>query len=436
MSGSTTPTDAPTSGSPTRAARTGKYVMVLALPAFASGPDRFEVESAFAKHLRTLRAKLGPLARELVLMGPGADENLRKVMPLDTVHASEGIRFRPLFDHRVGRLGMLRAWPRVRATLREEIEGADVVHAGPSSAYRPFEFAALRLAHRLGKKTIFVTDIDNRESARMRRESGFDSARVYAMHQLLHAPLMHRQHRIAARDFSLVLLKGRKLASDYGQGRANVKNFLDAAFEAEHLIAPERLAAKLDAARDATQPLKLIYFGRLVDYKGVDHMLRAVRHACDAGARVRFEIVGDGDQRGALEHLVRALNFDAGVVTFVGALPFGPALFARLHDAQVLLAAPLSEDTPRSALDALASAQTIVAYDTYYYRELAEAGAPVTVVPWRDVRALGDAIVAIARDRARLVDGLRSARAFAEPNTQEAWLDRRIEWTRALFERG
>ena len=48
----------------------GRYLTVLPVPAFRSGPGTFEIESAFAEHLRMLRSRLGSLASPLVLALP------------------------------------------------------------------------------------------------------------------------------------------------------------------------------------------------------------------------------------------------------------------------------------------------------------------------------------------------------------------------------
>ena len=104
---------------------------------------------------------------------------------------------------------------------------------------------------------------------------------------------------------------------------------------------------------------------------------------------------------------------------FHSAVPFGLEFFKTLQSMDVLLAAPLSEDTPRSALDAQASGQYVLAYDTYYYRDLQESGAAVEVVPWRNVEAMGRALVALFQDRDRLTKAIEHGVAFARQNTQE-----------------
>jgi glycosyltransferase involved in cell wall biosynthesis len=415
----------------------GHYLMVLPVPASACGEGAFEIESAFADHLRMLKGKLGGLAETLVVAAPelSAASRAQSATRLARIEPTEGIHFRPMFPADLGRAGYLRALPRVMAALYAEVKQADIVHASISPLYRPFEFPALMMASALGKKTIIVTDIDHRKSSWMNFETGRWSRREYMVTRLVHDPFVHLQHLIGVRRCSLALLKGQGLAADYGRGRPNVKYFLDSAYSQEHIIPDDRLQKKLAALAVPGSPLEVVYFGRLVEYKGIDAMLRAVRRAVTNGARVHFQIIGAGPAEAALRALAAELDLGPAV-TFVGALPFGAPLFDRLYDAHLLLAAPLSEDTPRSALDACAMGQAIAAYDTYYYRELAAMRAPVELVPWRDVDGLGDRIVSLDKDRARLGEMIRRGVDFARENTQELWLDKRIAWTRALFDDG
>jgi Glycosyltransferase len=411
------------------------YVLVIPVPGYRALPGSFAIESAFALHLRQLREKLGPLAENMVLVGPGMSPAQYEA---EKSHLSlidenrEGIRFHPVFPADIGRLSYLLKLPGVMRTLWTEIRKASLVHAGNSSLYRPFEFPALLMARAMGKKTISVTDIDNRTTARMNLKTGRWSRKEYLVTRMLHDSFAHLQQSIGVRLFSLVLLKGEKLAGDYGKGRSNVKNFLDAACSEKQLIEADRLDAKVRALSDPALPVVFTYFGRLVAYKGIDHMLRAFHRAISLGARnVRLQIIGGGPELPRLTTLTDELKLGE-LVNFRGPVPFN-ALFEQLYPCHVLMAAPLSQDTPRNAIDAMASGQALVAYDTYYYRELASAGAPVTLVPWLDIEAMGRGIADLSLDRERLAGLVRQGVEFARSNTQEAWLDRRVRWTRELF---
>ncbi len=412
------------------------YLMVLPVPFRRTAAGRFATESAFAAHLRLLKELLGQDVSELVVAGPELSSDRYEALKGSWVEIDEHAE--AIFFHAVHGLDdshwqFLRQSPRMLRDLRALVRRSSVVHSGSSYLYRPFCFASLVWGARMGKVTISVTDIDNRESARMNLETGRWSRRQYLTTRLIHQTSEHLQLRLIARMCSLVLLKGRKLTADYGQNRDNVKNFLDSAYSAEHLISESELSAKLARIADPKKPLRLTYFGRLVAYKGIDHLLRALRGALDrSGFLATFDVYGDGPERVALENASRELGLE-GAVTFHGAVPFGTGFFRTLHGLDVLLAAPLSQDTPRSALDAQASGQMVVAYDTYYYRDLASTDAAVSVVPWRDEAALTERLVYLDGHRAELVQAIRRARTFALENTQEQWLDKRISWTRAAL---
>ena len=343
------------------------YLMVLPVVAHRIDDGHFATEGAFAEHLRLLRARLGADVSELVMAAPtmNPEDCARVGSQLAVIdEAAEGIRFAPMFPNALGRLAYLRRLPGILRRLFGEVRGAAVVHAGPSPLYRPFELAALLMAAAFGKKTISVTDIDERRSAEMKHKAGIWNARQYRVTSWLHNPYQHLQQALLVRICSLVLLKGQKLASDYGRGRPHVRNFLDSAYSAQHIIPADRLGKKLSELADPTKPIKIAYVGRLVDYKGVDHMLLALDHAKRQGlANFHFHIIGSGESEARLEQLMDELDLGQNV-TFHGYVPFGEPLFAAMLDFHILLATPLSEDTPRSALDAMASGQAVLAYDT------------------------------------------------------------------------
>jgi len=124
-----------------------------------------------------------------------------------------------------------------------------------------------------------------------------------------------------------------------------------------------------------------------------------------------------------------ATEYDANsYVRFLDSRPFDQQFFCLLYQYHLLLAAPLREDTPRSALDAMAAGVPYLAFNTYYYRELLQSGAGQTV-PWPDVEAMTRAIIELEANREQIVRMVEHSVAFARANTQEVWLDRRFGWT-------
>ena len=333
----------------------GRYLMVLPVAAYRVDESNFEVESAFAEHLRLLRSRLGDLAQELVIAAPEMSEQERahcgSVARIN--ETDEGIIFRPMFAQDSNTVEYFCALPETVRRLKAEVAQAEIIHGALSPLLRPFEIFGVALGRWLGKKTISVTDIDHRNSAWMNYQTGRWTLRQYVTTRLFHDTWTHAQLAVAARTFDLVLLKGNRMVEDYGAGRSNVRFILDAAHSQEHLIPLDRLLRKQESCKPG-QPLRLCYFGRLVEYKGLRDMLRAIAAAKRQGAQLHFTIIGAGVQEPELYAQVSELDLTAEV-SFKGSIKFGPELFDELYDAHVLLAAPLREDTPRSALDGCAA---------------------------------------------------------------------------------
>lgn len=65
------------------------------------------------------------------------------------------------------------------------------------------------------------------------------------------------------------------------------------------------------------KPLNIVFSGRLVPYKGVDMLIRAIAELCEKGEMVHLTIVGDGSEMQSLQSLVNSLNIQDHI-TFTG----------------------------------------------------------------------------------------------------------------------
>ena len=411
-----------------------RYLLVLPVTFKFLPNGKIATESAFCAHLRQLRDTLVPEAH-IRIIGPEMPfdqyaKTKNYLAEIDPI--ADRIEFIRLCSSTAGIGEFWQQWRNMLAVIQEHVGWADVVHSGPSHAVtRPFEMIALLEAMRQGKKTIAVMDIDLRREAEMAYTVGNLSYRGLLTNRWVHNPLRRLQMHVVGRYCSLVFFKGRSMVEDFGGGRDQVKNILDASHSEDNLIPEALIGAKQSRIMDRSQPLDLVYFGRLVEYKGIDRMVRAVRRAIDLGARLRFEIIGPGPEWPALQSLVTNLKLN-GVVTFRGPIPFGSKLFEAIYPKHLMLAAPLTEDTPRSALDAMAAGVPILAFDLEYYRSLQDSGA-VELCKWPDLDSMARKLVVLEQNRNRVADMVEPARAYAKENTQEQWLRRRAEWTRQFI---
>ncbi|MFQ3618776.1 MAG: glycosyltransferase family 4 protein [Cyanobacteriota bacterium] len=410
------------------------YLMVLPVHYYRLDSHTVALESAFVKHLKLLRERISPVFTHLVvgLVEMSDEDYFSRKQGLSIVDESEaGIRFRSLYrvQDLSSKVQQFFQLFRVTSTLRNLISQCDLLHTGlTANIWFPMEFIAILLGKFLRKPTVYVVDIDFRKTAQMSYETGDWSLKSYLLCRYIYDRFRALQIHCASRICSLILLKGEKLCRDFGKDKPNVKNFLDAAHSKHHIISRDRLAQKLLELEDQGQPLEIVYFGRLTPYKGVDRCLRAVAIAHhQLGCDVMFHIIGSGEQAEALKHLAQSLGISERVV-FHGALPFDQAFFEKLYFYHLLLAAPLNEDTPRSALDAMAAGIPILAFDTYYYRDLSSTGA-VDTVAWPSIEEMSQKIAYYSKHRDLLADMAVRAVEFAKQNTQEEWLERRFAWT-------
>jgi glycosyltransferase involved in cell wall biosynthesis len=140
-----------------------------------------------------------------------------------------------------------------------------------------------------------------------------------------------------------------------------------------------------------------------------DHatFLRAARHVRDARPDVRFLVIGDGPLRADLEALAGELGLGDGVV-FTG-MRSDVEEFLRVIDL-VVLSSYTIECLPFAVLEAMAAGLPAVCTAIGGLPELVEDGETGFLVPPRDPRGLGEAILAAVADddrRERMGDAAR-----------------------------
>jgi colanic acid/amylovoran biosynthesis glycosyltransferase len=173
---------------------------------------------------------------------------------------------------------------------------------------------------------------------------------------------------------------------------------------------------------DATD-LRLLYVGRLVEYKGLDTAICALASLGERIERVRLEVIGDGPRRGLEERRVAELGLQE-LVTF-----HGPASRAEVHAAlnsADLLVAPARtvESGQAEALgnvlkEALAVGLEVVATDHGGHPEVVPPERRGELIPEGDHEALAEAIERRWAERASWEQRARRGRA---------WIEERFDW--------
>jgi len=147
--------------------------------------------------------------------------------------------------------------------------------------------------------------------------------------------------------------------------------------------------------------------GTLRACKGFEELIQAIAILRDRGRTIRLEIVGEGEDRGKLETLIRSLRLDDRV-RLVGYIPQEELIPAYRRATVVALPAHLEDHfgIPNILIEGLAAGTPVVCTELPSLGELVEHEKSGLFVPERDPLALADAL-------ARLIDQPELAGALA-----------------------
>jgi glycosyltransferase involved in cell wall biosynthesis len=407
------------------------YLMIIHVPIYLDNESCF-VTTEWKRSLVLLRHSISSHFGEMVLIAPSLPRASSTQQVLEPISAeNDGIQPVPSFDLRCrAKAYWLRERRRWLKDLRPWIARSQMVHAGLDDVYRTIMYDGFREAVRQNRPTVFVQDTDIvgqvRESAA--GQPLRDRLRLYA-----YAAIYRRLAISGVRQASLSLLKGRDLMKLYAPFTRYAKEFHDT-FHLSHEIVSGNVIEQRLASLEAGRALRLVYCGRLVPRKGIDHSIQLVAEARVRGTHINLDIIGGGEHEDALRQKVEQLGM-RGHIAFLGRMPYGPELLQKLAAYDALLFTPLIEDTPRMIFDGYAAGLPMIGSDIGYNRERSEAEHAVWLLPLDDMAVWTSRLIEFNRDRGRLRRLTEAALRAAHYHTAESWYRRRAEWTFEALER-
>ena len=96
--------------------------------------------------------------------------------------------------------------------------------------------------------------------------------------------------------------------------------------------------------------------------KGVENIMRAAVSLHAAGEQVSLQVVGDGEQGGALRQLAKELDPQGKVISMCGAVP-PSAVSAFMENADILVMNSAFEGVPMTILEALSCGLPVISTD-------------------------------------------------------------------------
>lgn len=139
---------------------------------------------------------------------------------------------------------------------------------------------------------------------------------------------------------------------------------------------------------------RIVYVGRLEDFKGVDVLIDAFCKVMGNHKDYRLDIYGDGRDRECLQQKVKSLGMAESVI-FHGRVQDVPS---NIGSARLLVLPSYIEGMPNVLIEAVGLGLPVVATDVCGVRDIVEDGKNGIVVPIHDEKALAQAMLKIIED--------------------------------------
>ncbi|MHA7139597.1 glycosyltransferase [Rossellomorea arthrocnemi] len=144
----------------------------------------------------------------------------------------------------------------------------------------------------------------------------------------------------------------------------------------------------------------ILFVGRLVENKGCDYLIRAMKVINDKNPHVKLLVAGDGPERENLETLAKNLNVNS---TFLGAIPHKEVV-ERMNNAKVFSVPSVEVESGASEgfgmvfAEAQAMGLPVVSFDTGGIPEAVSHNETGFIVPQRDFHQLANYILRLFDD--------------------------------------
>lgn len=267
------------------------------------------------------------------------------------------IRFIPLEKSR-SRLHALFQLPGTVGRLWKAIGQADIVHLGIAGWPYPLGWLGLPIAKLRKKTTIVVV-----ESAPWRTGPGRHSVGKRAQSKVYESLGRSIVRKCDLKFFTTT----NYLESLCGEASRDAHVVQASWIPAKQVIDTGSLELRMAPADTATRAVRIAFFGRLTEEKGVLLLLEAARTVGNTGLH-EIDIYGDGPARDALQAAIDSEPALAAL-RMCGTVSYGEELFGRLADYDYVIVPSLGDEQPRIVYDAYSQGVPVIAADTSGLRQ-------------------------------------------------------------------
>lgn len=224
---------------------------------------------------------------------------------------------------------------------------------------------------------------------------------------------------------ALGLLHGADTFEHYRRFPAHAELVHDIHLKKTDNIPSGALEEKLAAASE-DRPLRITYVGRAHPMKGGLDWVEALARAKEAGARFEAVWWGDGPQLDELQSLATERGLGENV-RFPGFVSERSQIIAALREADVMLFAHKTKESPRNLIESLMQGTPIVGYASPYAEDLIARRQGGRLVPLDDIAGLAECVVDLSKERDTLRELIARAAEDGSHFNDEAVFTHRAE---------
>ena len=186
----------------------------------------------------------------------------------------------------------------------------------------------------------------------------------------------------------------------------------------------------LERTLDNGEPVQFISVARLVEKKGIEYAIRAIKLAREQCKNMTYRVIGDGPLRPKLEQLIKALNLQDSV-ELLGWMNQDEVV-AELGRSHIFLAPSVTcgngdqEGIPVAIMEAMAMGMPVISTHHSGIPELVDDGTSGFLVPERDPEALAVKLVQLAKHPDLWIEMGKAGRQKVEADFNIEQLNRKL----------
>lgn len=174
------------------------------------------------------------------------------------------------------------------------------------------------------------------------------------------------------------------------------------------------------------QPVKMIFAGRLYEYKGIKVLFNAIEILQQKNIALRIDLMGSGDMEAACKEFA-SLKHGSVDVSFIETVPYGLPFFKLLREYDVMIVPSLKEEQPRIIFDAYSQAMCIIGSDTSGITELCKHKENALICKLGNAEDLAEAIIYASQNKHQLIEmGLNGLNFVKTKTHQKMHIEREL----------